>query len=232
MSVTITRMDGSGSITIPDLAPMIVAYYGTAGMQSHAAPGGFDDPTRPTDPYRITRDDIRVANALAAHIRSASWPSIVDRTEAIPWLQTLPADVDASRLDPAAWAEHRAGIARAIRALGLSRPRSAGITKVLHLKRPRLVPLVDSLVREQLGAPPDTAGKGAEPLLATIDHLVDQADRNRDALDAAVTLVARDGLIPRLSHLRALDIALWASHPRSAGETGLRIDVTVTASIR
>ena len=231
-SITIERMAGRGTITIPDLAAVIGAYYRAPGMATHLKPGGYDNPGDDEDPHRITRADIRAANALAAHIRSDAWRAFVDAPAAPKWLSALPDEPDALRVPPDAWTEHRTAVRDAIDALSGERPKSAGITKVLHRKRPHLVPLVDSLVREQIGAPAEPARMDVDGLMAVIDHLVAQAVRHHATLQDAIASANGPDGVRGISTLRALDIALWATHPRSTITTGLRTTIAVDPSPR
>ena len=88
----------------------------------------------------------------------------------------------------------------------------AVITKMLHLKRPSLVPVLDSLVIDQLGG----RGKSVEQVL---EHLRSVGRSNRDALRQIQThLVSLAGCDQRpidRTTVRILDAVLWSTHPAS-----------------
>jgi hypothetical protein len=78
-------------------------------------------------------------------------------------------------------------------------------TKLLHLKRPRLFPVLDSLVLQQIGVT-----ESIDPV-AAIDHLRSEGRRNVLALESVRDLIAKDGYDRPL--VRILDVLLWSSHP-------------------
>lgn len=79
------------------------------------------------------------------------------------------------------------------------------MTKVLYLKRPALIPILDSLVGEQVGW---TLGI---PAIMLIEHLRQEGRRNLDILRATQSHLARLGI--ERSLVRILDVLLWVSHP-------------------
>lgn len=81
---------------------------------------------------------------------------------------------------------------------------------MLHLKRPSLVPVLDSLVVEQLGAAmPSTPARG----VALIGHVRDVAKQNRDTLDRIIDYLGSQGV--DRSVVRVLDALLWGRHEAS-----------------
>ena len=90
----------------------------------------------------------------------------------------------------------------------LDRPyvRRAVATKLLHVKRPHLVPVLDSLVVRQLGWPPDT---GPAATVRVIDHVRVEGQRNLAELTAIGKLL-RDHQVDRPA-VRILDALLWST---------------------
>jgi hypothetical protein len=92
-------------------------------------------------------------------------------------------------------------------------------TKMLHLKRPRLVAISDEYVRRALGIPESPAGAGRAIAVARAIRGVALA--NADALQALKehcdALVDPQGDPVRLSKVRILDILIWIE---SAGRSG------------
>jgi hypothetical protein len=88
---------------------------------------------------------------------------------------------------------------------------------MLHLKRPRLIPLLDALVVEQLG--PGVPSQAAPEVKAAyaarvIAHLAAQARSNRAALARLQRELADEGI--ELSAIRLIDILVWSSHPAAS----------------
>jgi Family of unknown function (DUF6308) len=91
-------------------------------------------------------------------------------------------------------------------------------TKALHLKRPELVPVLDSLVIEQIGARVSSSqskrGTRARQTCAIVAHLRCQGAAVRHELE-----VIRDylrGVVGKERTLvRVLDAVIWSSHPGS-----------------
>ena len=81
-------------------------------------------------------------------------------------------------------------------------------TKVLHLKRPRLFPVLDSLVVDLIGGPAYVK-RPAELLL----HLRDQGRANLTSLTAIKAELASQEQPFERSLVRILDALLWSSQP-------------------
>jgi hypothetical protein len=91
------------------------------------------------------------------------------------------------------------------------------VTKLLHLKRPRLFPIVDRLTREMLGAPRPSSGHNtdAEWLVQLVLHLREQGRQNLSALKLIQEQLRAAGFDRSL--IRIIDGVLWASHPAAGG---------------
>jgi hypothetical protein len=76
-------------------------------------------------------------------------------------------------------------------------------TKVLHLKRPHLFPVLDSLVAQQIG------GVG-RPAMELMDHIRAVGRANQEALLLIDASLDEVGI--RRTAVRILDALLWASH--------------------
>jgi len=103
-------------------------------------------------------------------------------------------------------------------------------TKLLHLKRPRLFPMLDRFVAELLGAGLTDSG-GEEARAATAAALMRtirrEGRRNLKELRGVQARLAKDGR--KLSLVRIFDAVLWSAHP-AAGLTGARR--TLSAGLR
>lgn len=93
---------------------------------------------------------------------------------------------------------------------------------MLHLKRPRLFPILDRLVVEMFGG---TLAEDAQPAVRAqlaanvVLHVREQGMRNIHALREIQSELARLDLARSL--VRILDAILWLSHP-AAGTSGAR----------
>jgi hypothetical protein len=93
---------------------------------------------------------------------------------------------------------------------------------MLHLKRPKLFPVLDQLVAQILGAPVslDASAKvKAQAATNLVIHLRRQGRNNIQALHKIQAQLADDGF--ERSLVRILDAALWLSHP-AAGIGGTK----------
>jgi hypothetical protein len=82
--------------------------------------------------------------------------------------------------------------------------------KLLHRKRPRIIPIVDQVVRDQVDAPARSYWEFFRRYLA------DPAHRK------AVTDLRPKGLDRRVSSLRVLDVAIWITGSASRGAKKVR----------
>jgi hypothetical protein len=91
-------------------------------------------------------------------------------------------------------------------------------TKALHLKRPELVPVLDSLVIEQIGATVSSSQSKRETRARQtrdiVVHLRAQAAVVREELEA-VRDYLRDVADKERTLVRVFDALLWSSHPGS-----------------
>jgi hypothetical protein len=100
-------------------------------------------------------------------------------------------------------------------------------SKVLHLKRPRLFPVLDDFVAVMLGVNmPDDAPSERRVEIATglMLHLRTQGRANLQSLNAIQTTLAAQGI--RRPLVRILDGIVWFSHP-AAGVPNASREITV-----
>jgi|GEM_PF-2234703 len=161
----------------------------------------------------------RTMRARTAHDR---WMPLIDTP--LPWLQALEPAIDLIETDDDSWAQadaERNVLAALVAVVGPGRGVSVA-TKMLHLKRPRLFPILDRLVVEMLGgtladdAVPEVRAQLAANLML---HVRTQGIRNLDPLREIQSELAR--LDFERSLVRILDAILWLAHP-AAGNTGAK----------
>ena len=157
--------------------------------------------------------DLRLANRGGARISAAEITVILERRDAIERaLGALPSNASlagATQSVPWLSLRHLFDAFGDIRGVGLSKT-----TKVLHPKRPALIPMLDSVVQsyltdDDLGAAAPFGERAVELVRAYKGDL----DRNHQPLRAIEREVARRG--HDLTAVRILDLLIWSA--RTAG---------------
>jgi hypothetical protein len=176
------------------------------------------------NPDRIELEDVIAMNrSMRSRSPHRVWDGVVG-FEA-PWLAALPPDLDLLAAGEARWKALRGDelIAAALGAVVGPGRAPAVATKLLHLKRPRLFPMLDALVAEMLGASaPDLAVEGRRAAAAAELVLAVRREgrRNLAALKAIQRELAAGG--HRHSLVRVFDAILWLAHP-AARVRGTRV---------
>jgi Domain of unknown function (DUF6946)/Family of unknown function (DUF6308) len=161
----------------------------------------------------------RTMRARTAHRR---WAPLLNQQ--LRWLGAIDPTLDLIETPDRGWvaADAERLVLEALRST-VDKGRGVSVaTKMLHLKRPRLFPILDRLVAELLGAalpeegPPELR---ARPAAELVFHLRAQGRANIDALRDIQAGLARLG--HERSLVRILDAILWLSHP-AAGNVGSR----------
>jgi Family of unknown function (DUF6308) len=212
-TVTIRRVDGGPTLVIDGAQWVAETFFRLD--RSAVGPKSYDARVQSCPKDRFELADLRAVNgSMATRMPDKWWIELLDGVPR-PWLAALDPAWTLLDLSDAAWEEgHVTDRLRAAlkEMVGDHRGRSVA-TKLLHLKRPALVPILDSLVVDQLG------GRGLEGS-ALIEHVRAEGRRNLDALQSIqrelATIVGPDGQPIRRSLVRILDVLLWATHPASA----------------
>ena len=172
------------------------------------APGRFDvsDPSRPES---FGEPDLRLANRGGARISAAQIAEILQRRRAIERaLQAIPSAASLSAaVNSVPWLplSQLFDAFADIRGVGLSK-----MTKALYLKRPALIPMLDSMVQAYLRE--DDLGAQApfrERALGLVRGYQRDLDRNRAAVRAVRQDLARRGY--GLTEVRILDLLIWSA---------------------
>ena len=207
--IVIGRMDGGPRLVIEGPAALAFAFFSTDA--SSVGPDAYDQRAGKGEPNRITSDDIRAINqTMRARSPHSAWEPLTAAVDELPWLTAIDAGWDLIATDDKDWQATggAALLAAAIEASVGPYRRLSVATKVLHLKRPRLFPVLDSLVIDLIGGLANVAHP-AQLLL----HLRQQGRANLETLLAIqAELAARDQPLER-SLVRILDALLWSSHP-------------------
>lgn len=183
--------------------------------------GAYDLLAGKGNPHMIEVADIEAINrTMRARSKHDLWGAITGVD--LPWLAAATADLDLILASDEEWAaaDGDAVVGAALAAAcGPGRGVSVA-TKMLHLKRPRLFPVLDELVVEMLGGSiPEQAEKRAAAALPVVLHLRAQGRANVAQLKRIQGLLAAEGIERTL--VRVLDAILWVAHP-AAGVEGIR----------
>jgi hypothetical protein len=157
---------------------------------------------------------------LRARTPRAAWSQLLRSDADSGWLRALKSAWDPLELDGS-----EPAVAGALsRAFGMLLGRyraTAVVTKALHLKRPRLVPILDAFVVDQLGGRlPEQARLQAPDATRMTLHLHAQTRANAAYLAQTAAALAARGI--ERTPLRLVDIALWATHPKNTSLAPLR----------
>lgn len=206
IALRIERLDGE--LLVLDGLGLALGFFGGGPVDD-----SFDALAGTGDPDRIELDDILVLNRTArARSPHSAWAPLLEAPT--PWLAAIDPELDLLAADEDAWASVGGDtlVAAALRAtIGPGRGLAVA-TKLLHLKRPRLFPMLDRFVAEMLGVVPTG---GDEQRVATAVALTgsirSEGRRNLEALGAIQDRLAEAGT--RCSLVRILDAVVWMSHP-------------------
>jgi hypothetical protein len=202
-SIQIRRIGLGPSLVIEDAGQLALDFFSN---DASSKPGGYDDLAGQGERDRITRADIVAINTtMRARSPHHVWEPFIDDPRPVPWLVDLDPAWDLIALEDAMWLGHARPAAEQGLAAAVAPGRGLAVaTKVLHLKRPGMYPVLDSLMLQQLGV------TDSVPVMRVMDHLRDEGHRNLESL-----LAIQGQLAPRYrrSLVRILDALLWTSHP-------------------
>jgi hypothetical protein len=204
LPIVIRRLDGGPSLIVEDASSLADAFF--SRDPSSTGPNSYDERAGHGDPHRITTDDIRAINqTMRARSPHTAWEALTSAGP-LPWLGALDPSWDLVALPDRQW--DRLGCTALLEAAltaAIAPHRNLAVaTKVLHLKRPALFPVLDLLVVQLIG------GVGRPPM-ALLLHLRTEAQRNRVALHQVQTNLHKAHITRTL--VRILDALLWSSHP-------------------
>jgi hypothetical protein len=213
-TLRIDRLDGERLIL--DGLGLARAFF--LGDPSSIADGSYDSLAGKGERDRITTADIEAINrTMRARSSHEAWKPVLDRE--LPWLAALDPELDLIDVDEDKWqaADATSSVTAALAAtIGAGRGASVA-SKVLHLKRPRLFPVLDGYVASMLGvntpesASPERRVEFAGRLLL---HLRAQGRANLPQLHAIRTILTAEGSERPL--VRILDAVIWFSHPATS----------------
>lgn len=163
-----------------------------------------------TRAHAILEDDIDpIYRTMAMRSRRDVWDVLLAQPGPPPWLRALDRSWELMDAPDEIW-DRQIGpkIDAAFAAMIGPHRQITGVSKVLHLKRPKLVPILDRLVLEQLG------GVNAKPGVL-VSHYRAQMTCNRKAIVQITEMLAAKNGIER-TPVRIMDAILWTAHPASS----------------
>jgi Family of unknown function (DUF6308) len=162
---------------------------------------------------RIIDGDVTAVNrTMAARTSHATWAPIVEG-EGADLIAALDPDWDLFEMDPESWAGANvaAHLEQALNFLHRPGLGIAVITKVLHVKRPKLIPVLDSLVLEVIGA---SVTASVSTWVEAIEDVRGVGRSNLLELRAIREHLDSVGIHSR-TLVRVLDALLWTGSPGS-----------------
>ena len=166
-------------------------------------------------PNRITDNDVNVINrSMGTRSKRSRWDPIIEVGD-LPELLNIDPTWDLILMDDADWERQRVleHVEAATDALVQPYIQIAAVTKVLHIKRPALVPVCDADVLGRLGV---TESKASRSVVAVCVDLRREGRRLLEPLTILQTRVAEE-LHQQISLVRILEILIWNSHPNRGG---------------
>ena len=213
MSVTlrVARLNGQADLVIPRAEWLAEFFFRTSSSSMSRRPTvSYDDWAMQTPPNCIVVEDIKAINrSMAARTSLNRWITFTQAGD-VPWLAAIDANWDLLMMSDAEWAVNRCEqmISNALaEMIGPWRGPSI-VTKVLHLKRPRLIPVCDDLVAKQVGG-----ANHESQTMKVIAHIREQGRANLEQLLAIGTYLESCHPPIERTLTRIFDALLWASYP-------------------
>ena len=213
VTVEIPRADGD-VLRVDDAAALAEVFFATE--VSSLGAGSYDARTLTTHPEQVDREDVTVLNRSfrAMIMKTQLWRPLMEVGD-LPWLVALGRDWDLVTMPADEWEDLEVidRITEAIEAVVSVKGRGvAQATKLLHLKRPRLVPVIDSFVARALGAPLSTEASAAVRVAQArriVEHFRTAADQVRPQVEQVAAHLQVAGI--ERSLMRILDALIWCS---------------------
>jgi hypothetical protein len=162
---------------------------------------------------RVSDGDVTAVNrTMAARTAHKKWAPVVDATD-WSWLEAIDPTWDLFEMEAPTWEAARVPSRLKAAFDATKRPglHLAVISKVLHIKRPRMFPVLDSVVIQQVGS---TISNDVGTWVTAMEHVRAVGRSNLAALNQIREHLAARGMEDR-SLVRILDGLLWVSSPGS-----------------
>lgn len=213
ITLDIPRVNGD-TLRVADAGALAEVFFATE--TSSLGPASYDARTLTTHPEQVDRQDIKVLNASfrAMILKVSLWEPLMAAGD-LPWVAALGRDWDLIAISDGELAaqsvfdrlEEAVAEVVAVKGRGISQA-----TKLLHLKRPRLVPVIDSFVAKALGARLNDGGPAAMRVAQTrviFAHMRAAGVQVRPQLEQIDEHLRSAGI--ERSLVRILDCLVWCS---------------------
>lgn len=183
--------------------------------RSSVGEDSYDAYTSQTPPNKVEQADVdRINGPMRARSKLETWDDLFE-LDHLDWLSAVGQDWDLL-MPPDQWHAVKPTLKNAL--IGITAPgRNVSVaTKMLHLKRPSLFPVLDRLVVESIGGRYYTGkfpDRRADRSLEFIEHLRGQAVAAQEPLQQIQARLADVDLSRTVT--RILDGLLWMTNPRS-----------------
>ena len=159
------------------------------------------DGVTPADLDRVTDEDRQLANKIAARVSAKTWAQIIANNNSIAKI----GDWDLLKMNDLEWQKRKQVIHEVLSPL-LGQPGIgvARLTKALHRKRPKLIPICDSVVQNALGV---YAGNKADIIIACMDKFRIIGREHTSRLQELRELSKQ--LDAEMTELRILEVLYW-----------------------
>lgn len=214
VTIRVRRLDGT-ELVIENADRLAELFF--ALDRSSRGDDSYDAMTTRTASTRIERTDVDAINGpMRARSKPENWDDLF-ASQALPWLEAVDPAWDLM-MDDEDWGRDDVPGAVVGALVGIIAPyRNVSVaTKMLHLKRPALFPVLDRLVVESVGgrisstASPATR---ADQAYAVIEHLRGEIRRHR--LELVEIQDRLRGIGVDRTTTRIMDGLLWMTHPAS-----------------
>jgi len=157
------------------------------------------DGVMPADPDQLTDEDRRIANQIAARMSAKTWAQILGQSIA------QVGDWDLLHMSDFEWQSRKKVIHEVLGVL-LRHPGIgvARLTKALHRKRPKLIPICDNVVLEALAVDP---GNKDDRIIACMDRFRIVGQKQLPRLQELQKLSRQHGA--EMAELRILELLYW-----------------------
>lgn len=225
-TLRIDRLDGERLV----LGGLGLARGFFQGDRSSVAEDSYDSAAGRGEHDRITTEDIQTINrTMRARSKHDWWEPVLNRE--LDWLGALDLELDLISADDDEWqATSGETLVTAALAAAIGPHRGPSVaTKVLHLKRPRLFPVIDDFVAVMLGVNMPNDASAKRRIRIATELLLYLRVQGRENLEQLRTIQARlrsEGTDRPL--VRILDASIWFSHP-AAGVPNATRELVVNA---
>jgi hypothetical protein len=201
-----------GGRDIPDGWDRLARYCGLpwSGGADETWAFRYYDSVPSRDPNRISATDVAAAAALHPGLTHRDLRSFHDQRPWLNrWLADLPDDIALTAADPDI-AHHVAAISTWDTPIDI-----ALLTKVLHRKKPKLIPIYDRAIADWY-TPITGSGEGPRRWRSILATLRDDDEFTNQVVLSALAAGVSDEAFVRISTLRVADILVWMQHRHAA----------------